>query len=70
LKENRYYLSLMVYDHQWMMNGELKLLWTTRCSIRAAGQSFSAAIRRMRYAASDFFGKNIKGVKLVRVTAD
>ncbi len=68
LSEDRYYMSLMAYDFQRMQRGELELLWTTRCSIRAAGQDFPNAIRKMQSVAGDYYGRKFKGVKSRRVS--
>jgi len=68
LKEGRYFVSLMAFDLPLMKQGEVKWLWSTRYSIRSAGQSFSDAIRDMNLVAGDFYGKNLKGLHRKRAT--
>ncbi len=68
LNEVRYFIILMAYDYQLLKEGEVKLLWSTRYSVRAIGQSFEQAIKDMNYVAADFFGKNLKGLNSKRVT--
>lgn len=71
LQEERYFVILMAYDYPLLRNeGEVKLLWSTRYSIRAVGQSFEDAIKDMNLVAGDFFGKNLKGISKKRVTDD
>ena len=61
----------MAYDYPLIKEtGEIKLLWSTRYSIRAVGQSFTDAIKDMNFVAGDFFGKNLKGLNSKRVTDD
>ncbi|MCZ6674941.1 MAG: hypothetical protein O7C75_18580 [Verrucomicrobia bacterium] len=62
LQQERYFVALMAYDFQKLQKGELDLLWTTRYSIRAVGQSYEQAITEMNIVAGDFFGKNIGGL--------
>ncbi len=68
LDEERYFIVLMAYDYPAFKQGEAKLLWSTRYSIRTLGQSFSEAIRDMNVVASDYFGKNLAGITQKRVT--
>ncbi len=68
LKESRYLVILMAYDYPLLKQGEAKLLWSTRYSIRAAGQSFDQAIKDMNLVASDYFGKDLEGLNETRVT--
>ncbi|MDA0348377.1 MAG: hypothetical protein O3C43_15450 [Verrucomicrobia bacterium] len=68
LQEERYFVVLMAYDFPLIKKGETKLLWSTRYSIRAVGQSFSQAIRDMNLVAGDYYGKNIKGLNKNRAT--
>ncbi len=68
LKESRYFVVLMAYDYPLLKQGEAKLLWSTRYSIRTAGQSFDQAVKDMNLIASDFFGKNLEGLNKTRVT--
>ena len=65
--EARYYVVLFAYDFQRLQQGDIRLLWRTRYSVRAIGQSFEVAIQDMNRIASDFMGKNIKGFVQKRV---
>lgn len=67
LQQERYFVVLMAYDFPQLLKGELNLLWTTRYSIRAVGQSYQEAIKEMNFVAGDFFGKNIKGLTQKRI---
>jgi hypothetical protein len=67
LAEERYFVVLIAYDLQKMLKNELELLWTTRYSIRAVGQSYQEAIKEMNFVAGDYFGKNIKGLTQRRI---
>jgi hypothetical protein len=68
LQEERYFVVLMAYDFPLIKQGETKLLWSTRYSIRAVGQFFSQAIQDMNLVAGDYYGKNIKGLNKKRAT--
>lgn len=68
LSESRYFVILMAYDFPLLRQGEPKLLWSTRYSIRAIGQSFDDAIKDMNLVAADYFGKNLDGLVKTRVT--
>ena len=68
LSESRYFVILMAYDFPLLMQGETKLLWSTRYSIRSVGQSFDQAVKDMNLMAADYFGKNIDGLVKTRVT--
>jgi hypothetical protein len=68
LEEERYFVVLMAYDYPLFKQGEIKLHWTTRYSIRALGQSFQDAIKDMNFVAADYFGKGIGGLTKKRVT--
>ena len=68
LDEERYFVILMAYDYPLFKQGEIKLHWTTRYSIRALGQSSEDAIQGMNIVASDYFGKSIGGLTKKRVT--
>lgn len=60
LRESRYFVVLMAFDYQlYMHEGESKLLWSTRYNVRAAGQSFQAAIQGMNAIGADYFGTNL-----------
>ncbi|MDA0347301.1 MAG: hypothetical protein O3C20_07850 [Verrucomicrobia bacterium] len=59
LKEARYFVVLMAYDFQrFRKKHEAKLLWSTRYSVRTAGQSFETAFKEMNAVAGDYFGMN------------
>jgi len=68
LKEERYFVVLMAFDYESVRKGKPRLAWSTRYSIRAAGQNFETAIASMNLVASDYFGKNLP--KLTRKRAD
>jgi len=68
LSESRYFVILMAYDFPLLKQGELKLLWSTRYSIRSIGQSFDDAVKDMNLVAADYFGKNHDGLIKTRVT--
>ncbi|MBC9867838.1 MAG: hypothetical protein F7B06_07050 [Opitutae bacterium] len=68
LNEERYFIILMAYDYPLFKEGELKLHWSTRYSIRTIGQSFEQAIQDMNFVAADFFGKSLQGINSKRVT--
>ena len=60
LRQSRYFVVLMAFDYQlFLKKGKSKLLWSTRYNVRAAGQSFEAAIENMNLMASDYFGKQM-----------
>lgn len=63
LKDARYFVILMAYDFPLLKQGEVKLLWSTRYSIRAVGQSFEQAIKDMNRAAADYYGQNLNGLQ-------
>jgi hypothetical protein len=65
LAEERYFVILMAYDFHSMKKGSTpKLLWSTRFSIRAAGNSFTGALPVMSKVAANYFGRAIDGLKL------
>ena len=70
LAQARYFVILMAYDWPLLKQGETKLLWTTRYSIRALGQPFDQAIKDMNLVGGDYFGKNLDGLTQTRVTDD
>jgi hypothetical protein len=70
LQEERYFVILMAYDYGTVKAGKPKLLWSTRYSIRAVGQSFADAIKDMNMVAGDYYGKNLKGITKKRATDD
>ena len=63
LTESRYFVILMAYDLPLLQQGERKLLWSTRYSIRSIGQPFDEAIKDMNRVAADYFGQNLKGLQ-------
>lgn len=68
LKDERYFVVLMAYDFQKLQKGDPELLWSTRYSIRAKGQSFEDAIKDMNLVAADYFGKHLDDITKKRVT--
>lgn len=62
IDEERYFIILMAYDYKKLKEGEQVMLWRTRYSMRALGQSFTAAIGQMNHIASDYYGENMKGL--------
>jgi hypothetical protein len=62
IDEERYFIILMAYDYQKLKEGETVMLWRTRYSMRALGQSFTAAIGQMNEVAGDYYGQNMKGL--------
>jgi hypothetical protein len=64
LSEERYFVILMAYDYHTMKKGSRpKLLWTTRFSVRAPGNSFTGVLPAMSRAAADYFGQNLDRLK-------
>ena len=64
LTEERYFVILMAYDFHTMKKGTApKLLWSTRFSIRAPGNSFTKALPVMSRVAADYFGHALDGLK-------
>lgn len=70
LDEERYFVILMAYDMDSIKVKDPHLLWTTRYSIRAIGQTFDDAIKGMNEIAGDYFGKSFKGLNLKRLEDD
>ena len=68
VSEERYFIYLIAFDLPAYRNGEKKVLWTTRYSMRAIGQPFDEAMGELNYVASNFFGKNIDGLNSRRAT--
>ena len=65
LNEERYFIILMAYDYHTMKKGSNpKLLWSTRFSMRAPGNFFTAAVPAMSKVASDYFGHALDGLKV------
>ena len=65
--EPRYFVLLYAYDFPALKQGEIKLQWRTRYSVRSVGQSFTEAITDMNRIASAYMGKNMKGFTQKRV---
>lgn len=64
LTQERYFVILMAYDYHTMKKGTPPtLLWSTRFSIRAGGNSFTKALPAMSRVAADYFGHAIDGLK-------
>ena len=70
VSEERYFVFLVAFDLPAYRNGEKKVLWTTRYSMRAIGQPFDVAIGELNYVAGNFFGKNLDGLYSRRATDD
>lgn len=66
-KEPRYFVILDAYDFPALKEGDIKLQWRTRYSVRSIGQSFTTAITDMNRIASSFMGENMKGFTQKRV---
>ena len=65
LAEERYFIILMAYDFRTMKKGTApKLLWSTRFSIRAPGNFFTAALPVMSKVAADYFGHALDGLRV------
>ena len=60
--EGRYFIVLTAFDLPLLRQGEKKVLWTTRYSIRTLGQDFDQALRELNFVAGHYFGKNMKGL--------
>ena len=64
VEESRYYVVLMAYDFQELLNKkQKKLLWETRFSIRERRNDFSKELAAMVDSASRYFGENSYGLK-------
>ncbi|MCZ6671624.1 MAG: hypothetical protein O7C75_01665 [Verrucomicrobia bacterium] len=67
LNRERYFLVVMAYDYQkYIKEKEMDLLWITRFSMKATGTTFDSAYQELTFAASDYFGKNMKGLSKKR----
>jgi hypothetical protein len=65
LSEERYFVILMAYDYHTMKKGSTpKLLWSTRFSISANGNSFTRSLPIMSRVAADYFGHAVDGLKI------
>ncbi len=60
LEEERYFIVLMAYDWQKIrQDKELKLLWSTRFSMRSPGTNFEEAYYSLSRAAAPYFGTHL-----------
>lgn len=67
LNRERYFLVVMAYDYQkYRKDKEMDLQWITRFSMKATGNNFENAYKELTFAASDYFGKNMKGLQKKR----
>ena len=68
LSEPRYFIVLNAFDLPHMREtGELKELWSTRCSMRNLGTNFENALKMMNVAAAPTFGMNLEGLQVPRI---
>ncbi|HEY4247869.1 MAG TPA: hypothetical protein VGM64_13530 [Lacunisphaera sp.] len=64
VEESRYYVVLMAYDFQLLLqHKQKKLLWETRFSIRQRRNDFSRELAAMAESASRYFGQNSEGLR-------
>lgn len=68
VNEERYFIYLVAFDLPAYRQGEKKVMWTTRYSMRAIGQPFDEAIAQLNTVASHYFGLNMKGMQSRRAT--
>lgn len=68
VSEERFFIFLIAFDLPAYRNGEKKVLWTTRYSMRAIGQDFDEAIGELNYVASNYFGKDLNELASRRAT--
>ncbi len=62
LKEERYFIVVIAFDNKKYQKGEKEILWSTRFSMRAGGISFNQAYAELTATASDYFGREMKGL--------
>jgi hypothetical protein len=63
LEEDRYFVVLTALDYQLLLKKrKSKMLWETRFSIREHGNAFDSRIAGMAKLASDYFGRDSKGL--------
>lgn len=68
LEEDRYFIIVMAYDCQKLLNEkEFVLQWSTRFSVRSPGTNFEEAHFALGRAAAPFFGKQLDGLERARV---
>ena len=68
--EGRYFFVLTAFDLPLLRQGEKKVMWSTRYSIRQIGQSYQEALKELNLVAGHFFGKNLEGLISKRATDD
>jgi hypothetical protein len=66
--EGRYFIYVSAFDLPLLRQGEKKILWTTRYSIRSIGQSFADAIKELNIVAGHYFGKDFDNLISKRST--
>jgi hypothetical protein len=65
LNEERYFVILLAYDYQKMVNAgkagdrQPRPVWSVRMNIRAAGNNFTEALPAMSKVAADYFGRQL-----------
>jgi hypothetical protein len=69
-REGRYFIILTAFDLPLLRQGEKKIHWSTRYSIRTIGQPFDQAIQELNFVAGHYFGNNMKGLISKRATDD
>ena len=62
VSEERFFIFLIAFDLPAYRKGEKKVLWTTRYSMRAIGQTFDQAIGELNYVAGNYFGRELQGL--------
>lgn len=68
LEEERYFIVLQAFDLPLFRQGEKKLLWSTRYSMRAGAKPFDQAMAELNVVAGEYFGKNMKGLNMKRAS--
>ncbi len=68
VSEERFFIFLIAFDLPAYRKGDMKVLWTTRYSMRAIGQPFDQAIGELNYVAGNYFGKELQGLANKRAT--
>lgn len=62
IEEERYYVIIGAYDMQALLEGQHRLLWSTRVSIRSQGNRFDQWLPTMFANASKYFGEASDGL--------
>ena len=66
LEEERYFIIVMAYDYQTMLQtGKFHLQWSTRFSVRSPGTNFEEAHFALSRAAAPYFGTNQENLTTV-----